>query len=111
MSGDRLQLVAWKPLRKGSLVGLACVRLPIGLVIRDRPVHLSHGKAWAPLPAKPQVDKGGQLIRDARGKTAYVAILEFDTKKLRDALSERVVEAVRAQHPDAFDNTEQGGSP
>lgn len=101
MTGERLQLVSFKPMRKNTLVGFATVRLPIGLIVHDCPVNQSHGKAWASLPAKPQIDKDGQAIRK-RAKVAYAVVLEWDETRLRDAFSERVCAAVRAQHPDAF---------
>lgn len=103
-----LHLVSFKEVRKGSLVGFATVRLPIGLKIVDCPVCVSHGKAWAALPAKPQF-KDGLPIRDERGKLAYSPILEWRDKRLRDAFSERVVALVRQQHPDALDD--DGGAP
>ena len=102
-----LRLISFKPLRKGSLVGFATVRLPIGLKIVDCPVCVSHGRAWAALPAKPQF-KDGQPIRDERGKLAYSPILEWRDKRLHDAFSERVVAAVRAEYPDVFTDVERG---
>lgn len=105
MSGERLRLVSFKPLRRGSLVGFATIELPVGLKIIDCPVLESHGKGWAALPAKAQVDRTGQVIRQ-NGKTAYSPVLEWRDKRLHDAFSERVVEIVRAEYPDAFD---QGG--
>jgi hypothetical protein len=102
MTGERMSLVAWRPLVKGSLRGFATVRLPIGMVIRDCPVNESHGKFWAGLPAKPQIDREGRILRDDRGKTAYTAVLEWESRKLRDAFSDRVIELVRERDPTAF---------
>jgi hypothetical protein len=96
-----MALVAFRPLLNASLRGFATIELPIGLVIRDCPVHLRQG-AWAALRAKPQVDRDGRTIRDERGKLAYTAVLDWDSKTLREAFSERVVELVRERHPDAF---------
>lgn len=106
-----MKLLDFRAVRKGALRGFAAIELSIGLKINDIAICESHGKAWAGLPGKPQIDKDGRPIRDERGKLAYSAVLEWRDKRLRDAFSERVVEIVRAAHPDAFDNTEQGGAP
>lgn len=105
-----LRLLSWKLVRKGALVGFATIELPIGLKVIDCTVCISHGKAWAALPAKPQVDKSGQVVRDERGKQAYSTILEWRHKRLRDAFSERVVALVAAHDPHAFDNDPSGGA-
>src|SRR5437764_12659502 len=86
----RMRLVSFKPLSKGSLRGFATVELPIGLKIADVPVLVSNGKIWAALPAKPQLAEGRQKL-DANGKPAYVPVLEWRTKELRDQFSDRVV--------------------
>jgi len=51
MSGERLQLVAWRRVRKNSLIGFATVTLPIGLTIVDCPVLETHGRRWVSLPS------------------------------------------------------------
>lgn len=115
MTGEPLRLVGFRAVKKGSLRGFATVELPvIGLTIRDCPVHEVGQKTWASLPARPQVDSAGRLVRDAAGKASYAAILEWRDRKLRDHFSRRVAEAVRAQHPSAFDapnHTEQSEEP
>jgi hypothetical protein len=96
-----LRLLDFKPLRKGALIGFATVELPIGLEIRDCPVCMSRGKAWAGLPGKPQL-KDDRVIRDERGKLVYSTILDWRERGLRDAFSERVVALVREHDPQAF---------
>lgn len=100
----KMRLVFWKPLTKNSLRGFATVELPIGLKVSDVPVLVSNGKAWASLPSKPQVDKDGLHKRDANGKPAYTAILEWRDRGLADRFSAAVVDLVRASHPDALDD-------
>jgi hypothetical protein len=63
----RMRLVAWRPVTKGALRGFATVELPIGLKIHDCPVFTSHGKTWATLPGKPQIDKEGRQKADCGG--------------------------------------------
>ena len=95
----QLRLVAWRPLKKGSLRGFATIRLPIGLTIRDCPVLIGRNGAWATLPGKPQIDAEGRHKKDVSGKAAYVAILEWDDRALNNRFSAAVVSAVRRTHP------------
>jgi hypothetical protein len=98
MSGATARLISWRPLQKGSLRGFCNIELPSGLVLRDISVHISHGKAWAGLPAKPVIDSGGRHhIVD--GKKQYAPIAEWKSKALRDGFSDRVVSLVRDAHP------------
>jgi hypothetical protein len=61
----QMVLRSWKPIRKegSSLLGLACVTLPIGLQIDDIPVLRTGDKIWASLPAKPVITKEGNVAR------------------------------------------------
>jgi hypothetical protein len=93
-----MRLLSWKAVRKGDLVGFATVMLPIGLKVVDCPVLVSHGKVWAALPSKPQVDKDGRQRIGADGKPAYAVILEWRSRELADGFSAAVVALVRAEH-------------
>jgi len=93
MTAGRMQLLAWRPLRKNSLRGFATVELPIGLRIIDAPVLETNGRRWATLPSKPQLEDGRHRCDDS-GKLAYSPGLEWHSKLLRDAFSDRVVELV-----------------
>lgn len=92
----------WKPLRKGSLLGFAkiCV-VQLDLVIHDVPVHESHGRRWAQLPARAWI-KDGALVFDDRGRIQYSPAFEFTRREVRDAFSQRVVEAVQSFAPNAL---------
>jgi hypothetical protein len=61
-----------------------------------------NGARWAALPAKPQIDKNGVVIK-REGKSKYVPLLAFTDRKTADAFSHRVIEAVLARCPEAFD--------
>lgn len=98
----RLKLVAWRPMLRNTLRGFADVELPIGLVVRDCPVHVSRGRAWAALPGRPQIDAEGRVRRDERGRIVYAIMLSWTSDRLRDAFSDRVVELVAAEHPEVF---------
>lgn len=45
---------------KGSLIGLATVRLPIGLTIIDCPVFAGEHGPWVTLPSRPSLDRDGR---------------------------------------------------
>ena len=98
----RLRLIEWKPLVKGQLRGFVSVELPIGLTIREMPVLVGNKGPWVSLPGKPQIDGGGQVRRDEKGKTAYVAMLQWRNKDLSDRFSRAVVDLLLIQHPRAL---------
>jgi hypothetical protein len=98
-----LALRGWRPLRRNTLHGVVDVVLPNGLEI-DIAVHVSGGRAWASLPARPVLDGGRHVIRD--GKPAYVRSLAWRSRDLSDKFSAAVVELVRRTYPDALDEAE-----
>lgn len=107
--GDRLaqhqlRLVSWKAVTKGSLRGFATIEIsPLDLKVHDCVLHVSHGKAWAALPGRPQIDKDGRHRRDVNGKPAYAPIIEWTSRERRDRFSAAVVQlVVRRSHPEAF---------
>jgi hypothetical protein len=114
MSGDSkprgVSLLDWKPLRKNTLVGFACVNVRrINLRIDDVAIHQKGGSRWASLPSKPMVDRSGAVLRDQQtGKVKYSPILQWGDRKTSEAFSQAVVTALLAAHPTALDD---GGAP
>jgi hypothetical protein len=101
----RMELVAFTPLRRGTLRGFALVRLPIGLEIADCPVHHHPGgRCWAALPSKPMIDAGGRHVEKG-GKRQYIPILKWTDRAVSDRWSDAVVELVREEYPDALDGS------
>jgi hypothetical protein len=94
-------LLDWKPMARNSLRGFAAVRLGKSLKICDIAVHCAHGKRWAQMPGKPQVDKDGLVRRNNDGKIQYTPILSWLDKETADRFSEGVIQAVEAAHPGA----------
>jgi hypothetical protein len=93
----------FRALRRNTLVGFANIDIAeLKLEVRDVAVHEKNGKRWAQLPTKPQV-RDGTLIKDDGGKIAYVPIMSFASRAVSDAFSARVIEAVLALYPEAFD--------
>lgn len=93
-----LQLLDWKRIDKGALIGRATVLLPSGLQISDVGIFTKDGRTWAQMPAEAMRDADGQLLKDERGKTRYRSPLKWATRDLQDGFSAAVVAAVEAQH-------------
>jgi hypothetical protein len=86
---------AWKDFQSGTLRGFAEIRIAqMRLTIRDVVVHEMNGKRWAQMPAKAQINKDKELIKDRDGKIQYAKILDFDNKDVADAFSAAVLRAV-----------------
>jgi hypothetical protein len=104
----RMRIISGKKVVKGSLRFICKVGLPFGsgeLEIADVMVFSSHGKSWANLPSKPVLDQNGVHVTAENGKKMYAPFLEWSSKELRDRFSAAVVALVRAEHPDALDDS------
>jgi hypothetical protein len=100
-----VEIENFRPQRSNTLYGFATVFIPeLRLRIADCPVHEKTGKRWVNLPARPQVTKEGTVRRDDNGKTLYATVIEFTDSKVRDAFSERVITALLAGFPEAFED-------
>jgi hypothetical protein len=92
-----ITILDWRPLAKGALLGFAKIKMG-ALEISDVTVMSSGGKKWAGMPAKPQIDRDGNVKRDG-GKIIYTKILSWDSKGASDRFSESVIAAIEAEHP------------
>ncbi len=92
----RLELLDWRAISRGTLVGFARVRLPNKLVIADIAVHRKDGEWWSSLPAMPQLEGGKH--RELDGKKQYRKILEWSDRDIGKQFSAAVVELVRETH-------------
>jgi hypothetical protein len=93
-----MQLLDWKRIDKGALVGRATVLLPSGLRISDIGIFQKDGRCWAQLPSEPMRDASGQLLKDDRGKSRYRSPLKWSTKALQDGFSAALVGLIEAEH-------------
>ena len=99
-----VEVESWRAHRSGTLFGFATVLIPeLHLRIIDCPVHEKNGQRWASLPAKAQVTKEGTARRDERGKIMYATVIDFTDRATRNAFSTRVIDALMARFPAAFD--------
>ncbi len=98
MSGKlAVEIVDWKPMQRGSLLGFAAVRIPaLRLTIRDCTVNESSGRRWVGLPGKAQIDGNRELIK-RDGKIQYVPVCSFDTKHVSDAFSRAVLDTLSSR--------------
>jgi hypothetical protein len=95
----------FRPLRKNTLCGFAKVRInEMRLVIHDLAIHRKGDSRWAQLPAKPMLKDGAAIFKD--GKAQYTTILEFDHRDVRQAFSDRVIQAVLQVDSHALDERE-----
>ena len=95
----KMRLVAFRPLRRNTLIGFCVVELPSGLVIRDISIREKNNKWWASLPSRPMLDADGRQITNHAGHKQYAALLGWRDRDLADRFSAAVVELVRAEHP------------
>ena len=95
-----MRLLSWRRVRKGQLFGFAAIELPVGLQLFDVPVLRGDKGVWASLPNRPEIDEQGRQRVGLVGKPAYARFAAWNSKKLEEAFRRRVVELVRAAHPD-----------
>ena len=50
------------------------------------------------LPAEPQRDRDGQIVKDERGKPKYRSALRWRDRDLQDQFSRELIEAVERQY-------------
>jgi hypothetical protein len=104
MSKLTVNIEAFRSFKSGTLVGFCTVVVPeLRLRIVDLTVHQhANGRRWVGMPGKPQLNSDGTARRDERGKVAYTPVLGFTDKATQAAFSDRVIEALLAFTPAAF---------
>jgi hypothetical protein len=95
---EKVICLDWRECNRNSLRGFAKVKvLAWNLVIDGVAVHSKEGRWWAQLPARPQLDKDGAVMREDNGKIKYAKILEIDDKRKAWDFSDAVIEAVKVK--------------
>jgi hypothetical protein len=92
-------IVSLREYRSGSLRAFCGVRFPSGLELYEVTLHAQGGRCWASPPARPQLDKSGQPVRDERGKIKYGPVVGFASSGVRSRWSDDIIAAVRADYP------------
>jgi hypothetical protein len=101
------RLTDFRPVAKGTLRGFASGRLDCGdglaLDLADLVVHQRDGKSWLGWPAKPLIDRDGQVMRHDNGKVRYSSPLVRPADRgVAARLEAAILAAVRRAHPDAL---------
>jgi hypothetical protein len=92
---EKVICLDWRPCNRNTLRGFAKIKIPAwGLILDGVAVHTKEDKSWAQLPARPQIDKDGNVIREDDGKIRYAKMIEFDDKRKAWEFSDEVVAAV-----------------
>jgi hypothetical protein len=100
-----VRVKSFKPWRQNTLFGFLDIVVPeLHLQIRGATVHESHGRRWIGLPSRPLLNGDGCAERDPAGKIVYMPVVLFNDRKISDAFSVRVIEALLVVHPNAFES-------
>jgi hypothetical protein len=100
----------WQPYQNpaGTLCGFADIELPSGMIINGCKLMVGpRGKYWIALPAIKQLDAHGNPLLDANNKPRWAAVVEFRDRAAANRFRDLVLEALRRQHPTAFDGAER----
>ena len=96
------QITDFKSIRSGALVGFCDVHLPSGMILHRCSIFCKDDKAWASPPSKQVIGRDGSVARSADGKVRYEATVSFQDRWTQERWSNAVIEALRAEHPEAF---------
>jgi hypothetical protein len=74
------------------------------MIMPDITIHQNGESIWASPPARPQID-GLRAIEDPErpGRPRYSSVITVATSNVREAWSDQVITAVRAQHPEVLE--------
>lgn len=96
----------WTPYRNpaGTMAAFLTVEMPSGMGINDLKLMIGpKDKRWIAPPSVKQVDKDGKPRLDVSGKAIWGRVVEFANRATYDRFQAIVLEAVRRDHPEAFD--------
>jgi hypothetical protein len=92
---DGITILEWRPIERGTLIGFARVRVELWHLVFDGcAVHRKGERQWVALPARPQLDKDGQALRDESGKVKYAPCVWFSDRTVADRFSASVLAAL-----------------
>jgi hypothetical protein len=96
----------WRPYPNaaGTIRGFIDVELASGLIVNGcKLMRGPQGKPWIAPPSVKQLDADGNPLFDIKNKPRWSPIVEFRDRAAADRFRDLVLEALRRQHPAAFD--------
>ena len=101
-----LRVLAFKSMRRNSLLGFVSIQFPSGMIMHEIAVLKAGSKIWCSPPSRAWLD-GDAVVRDEiTNKTKYSPLVEFSTHGVRSTWSRQIVTAMRQQHPEVLEEQE-----
>lgn len=98
-----ITIESFTPRCRNTLRGFCSIKVDeLHLIINDIGVHIRDGRSWVSLPSKPFL-RNGEAVVDDTGKIKYLPVVEFDNAAVRNAFSDRVIEALIKYDPRALE--------
>ena len=96
MAKFSIEIKTHTPVRSNTMLGFIDVIVPeLRMLFFDLTVHQKDNSRWVGMPARAQLEKEtGQVVRDGRGKIAYVPTIGFTDIATKNAFSNRTIEAL-----------------
>jgi hypothetical protein len=94
-----MQLLTYRSIGKGMLLGKADIGLPNGLEINDVGIFSrADGSRWAQFPAEMLRDQDGRPILNDKGKPKYRTLIHWVKHETQAAWSDALIALVEAEH-------------
>jgi hypothetical protein len=104
------KILKFTPFRNtaGTMRGFVVAETPSGLVIHGLKVMVGpRGKRWIAPPDAKRRGRNDEVMLDANGKAVWDPVIEFRDRDTRDRFNAMILDALRRDHPELFD--EEGG--
>jgi DNA-binding cell septation regulator SpoVG len=88
----------------GTMLAFFSAELPSGMVLHGlRLMAGPRGRRWIAMPDIKRRDQDDRPVTGEGGKPVYDPVIEFRDRSARDKFSALLLDALRAEHPEAFD--------
>ncbi len=96
----KLDIIAWRPIARGALVGWVSVRLPSGLALYHCPVfRAKNSHHFVGLPRLPLMSGTAQIVDDD-GEPQFRPVASWRDGKQANRFSVAVIALLRERYPD-----------
>jgi hypothetical protein len=94
-----VEILAWRPVHRGALIGKVDACLGGILELFDSPIMVGQdGRPWVGLPGRQVIDRSGRVTISATGKAVFEPCVKWRTREVRDRWSRAVLIALVQQH-------------